>query len=562
MTKGMRGAGFAAQLACLLFAALRGEAATKETSGYGTGDGRAQAFVDAKSDAILNFGGKVSFERSEQGSELVRDEEKSENHAFLISYEVTDEGESIEGSYARVRARVSDSAEYVLKDGKTDIRGGGTGRTAEEAAVMALCDAVLESGARVDVAIRNENAQLAEQRTRMDAVGAVASYVLETGMNAEGRPTAAATCRIFPGAKSLSALFPKEVESTGRGENAFAAAQDARRAMLLKSSSEFHVHALYEYGVLKSMIADRKCDVFLTVSGFERDAAAGGGGVKVRARGILCAGPEQTVPHAKVKVKGLGIGKDFTSARKAALCDALVNRGSHAVLNIRYDMGRRIKESAQFRSSLNYFGEEIMSQSKTRDGYVVTMTVSAGGELPELDESLSQSVEAVGYAKDRWYLPAFIETFLAKMDARQGAVDMVFGCPVDVSVSERNGAVNNSSCSYKHSLGSMIIKYYTQMGYVGESQVVSQKSDNGAVAVKVAAVVKKHSMSLLATIVYALVAMVVGFTVIKKKLPYGNFLLAAAWIFTALGFFAFEHWVLGIVAIVFGIYCHFMEADY
>lgn len=559
MDKRVRIAGFAAHLTCLLFA-LGGLAETGETTGYGTGDNRAQALIDAKVDAILNFGGTVSAERVARHDELVRDEEKSENNAYLISYEVIDQGESIEGSYVRIKAKVSNNADYALKDGNANVCGEGKGKTEDEAMVMAMCDAILESGAKVRVAVKTENAQLAEHSARMEARGAIVSCEREK-KDAPGNAVAA-YCRIVPDARSLNRYFPKNVSGTGTGENVVAAIRNARRDMLLESGSEFIVNALYKYGVLQSIRAERRCDAFISTIASLRSKGTESKAIEAHTRGMRYNGEDELYPHIRKGVEGHGFGKDFSSARKAALCDAFVNRGSHATLQIRYNMGRKIEETAQFHSSFNYFGEKITSQSKTRDGYVVAMEVSAGGDLPELDESLSQSVEAVGYAKDRWYLPAFIETFLAKMDAWQGAVDMVFGCPVDVSVSERNGAVNNRSCSYKHSLGSMIIKYYTQMGYVGKSQVVSQKSDNGVVAVRVAAVVKKHSMSLLSTIVYSLIAMVGGFTVIKKKLPFGNLLLAVAWIFSALSFFAFEHWVLGIVAIVIGIRCHFMEADY
>lgn len=557
--KRLRIAGFAAHLTCLLFA-LGGLAETGETTGYGTGDNRAQAIIDAKVDAILNFGGTVSAKRVAQHDELVCDEEMTANSAYLISYEVIDQGESIEGTYVRIKAKVSNDADYTLKDGNANVCGEGKGKTEDEAMAMAMCDAILESGAIVRVAVKTENAQLAEHSARMEARGAIVSCEREK-KDAPGNAVAA-YCRIVPDARSLNRYFPKSVSGTGSGENVVAAMRNARRDMLLESGSEFIVNALYKYGVLHSIRAERRCDAFISTYNVTQRSGVGEAPAMADVSGMRYGGEEQIGQRVRKEVEGLGFGRDFSSARKAALCDAFVNRGSHATLQIRYNMGRKIEETAQFHSSFNYFGEKITSQSKTRDGYVVAMTVSAGGELPELDESLSQSVEAVGYAKDRWYLPAFIETFLAKMDAWQGAVDMVFGCPVDVSVSERNGAVSNSSCSYKHSLGSMIVKYYTQMGYVGKSQVVSQKSDNGAVAVRVATVVKKHAMSLLATIVYALLAMVGGFTLIKKKLPYGNFLLAVAWIFTALGFFAFEHWVLGSVAIVIGIYCHFMEADY
>ena len=549
MNKGMHICAFAAYLMCSLFT-FCGLAETRETTGYGTGDDQTQAIIDAKMDAILNFGGTFSAESSEQHDILVRDEEKSVNEAYLISYEVIDLGESVEGTYVRIKARVSDDAEYTLKDGKANVRGEGTGQTEDQALVMALCDAILESGAKIKVAIKSEKAQLTEHSVRMDGGGVIVSSERERKKTTGS--TVTAYCRIVSEAESLSAFFPRGVEGTGTGINEVAAEMNARRDMLLNSGSEFSVHALYEYGELKSLAAERRCDAYISTRGFSLSPGTGQAPVEVHARGMRCGGEDELYPQRREEVEGIGIGKDFTSARKAAICDAFLNRGCHATLNVWYDMGRQMEKRAEFDSSFNYFGERIKSHSPTRDGYVVAMTVSAGGRLPEIDDSMSQNVEAVGYVKNRWYLPAFIETFWAEMDAWQGAVDMVFGCPVDVSVSEQDEAITNMSCSYKHSIVSLVLKYYTQLGYVDECQVISKKSDNGAMAVGIQAIVKKRPLPLWAIIAIVQVSMVLLFVVVKWKL--GVVGLTIIGILTAYGLFATGHWAFGISAIALGVW--------
>ena len=62
-----------------------------------------------------------------------------------------------------------------MKDGNAKVCGEGKGKTEDEAMVMAMCDAILESGAKVWVAVKNENAKLAEHSARMEARGAIVS---------------------------------------------------------------------------------------------------------------------------------------------------------------------------------------------------------------------------------------------------------------------------------------------------------------------------------------------------------------------------------------------------
>ncbi len=534
MHKRLRIAESTAHLTCLLFA-LGGLAATGVTTGYGTGDNRAQAVIDAKVDAVLNFGGTVSAERVAQHDELVCDEETTTNTAYLISYEVIDHGESVEGTYVRIKARISDEADYALKDGNAVVRGEGAGRTVDEATVMAMCDAILESGAKVNVTIRNENAKLAEHSARMDGHGFIVSCERETKNAEENAVTA--YCRILSDAKSLSAFPPMDIEGGGMGKNMFAAEMNARRDMLLNSGSEFSVHALYEYGALKSVTADRRCDAIISARNVTQGPGAVQESVEANMQGIRYAAKDQLCPEIRKGVEGHGFGEDFISARRAALCDAFLNRGCHATLKIRYDMGRQMAERAQFRSAFNYFGENITSQRATGKGYAVAMTVSAGGELPKIDTSMSQIVNAVGYATKRWYLPSSIETFFAKWDARQRAVDMVFGCPIDVSVSERNEATTDVSVKFKHS----------KMGYVRKCNVISQKSSDGAMSVKIEATVEKRLLP-----VWASVVIMFGLFLIAKKKT-GLVGLTIVGILTAYVLFGTGHLGLGTFAIALGL---------
>ena len=105
-----------------VFAALFASAEMQTVTGYGTGDNLAQAIVAAKVDAILNAGGRTSVLSEAKQDQLIKDEGKSENEACLVSYEVVEKGDSFDGTYVRIKAKVSKDEDFVLKAQMSQIR--------------------------------------------------------------------------------------------------------------------------------------------------------------------------------------------------------------------------------------------------------------------------------------------------------------------------------------------------------------------------------------------------------------------------------------------------------
>lgn len=509
---------------------LGAKAELRQAIGYGVGDDLEQAIVVAKADAILNVEGRTTVATEVANDRLVKDEGTSENDAYLISYEVIDKGESFDGTYVRIKAKVSKDEYYVLKDGTTDVRGEGMAESAHDAVVMAICNAVVESGSRISTLVKYEDDQLVADDVKVEARGAVVSCSIEN----PGEKKSKVACRIYPDANSLTGFFPVKVSGVGEGRNIAVAEAAARRDMVLGWGSEFFVHLAYKDGELKSFSAERKCDAYISAEMAQDSAGLGNGSARMdgtkfqNASGLEFFGPKSA--------DGIGCGVDVVAAHKAALCDAFVNLGSHVVINVDYADGRKTGENAIYCSSYNYFGENPTAPEAVGGEYFVKTAIRAGGELPAVDAGIAQTVETVGYGKGKDE---------AVKDAKQRAVDMVFGSPVKVSVTERDGEIADIAYTATHS----------EKGYVAECDILSEDKYAESTIVKIKAVVKNHDGDSAGwgwiTVTIVIFVMCGVFTWVKEKM--GVVMLTIVWVFTAIGLFATGHWAVGIAAIVFGL---------
>ena len=502
----------------------------KEVTGYGSGDDLNQALVAAKVDAVLNAGGRTTVASEAKKDQLLEDEGASQNDACLISYEVTEKGESFDGTYVRIKAKVSKDEDYILKDGKTDVRGEGTAENDHDAVAMAMCNAVSESGSRISAVVKYENEQLVADDAKVEARGAIVSCSIEN----PGEKKSKVVCRIYPDADSLTGLLPIKVSGVGTGRNVVVAEAAARRAMVLGWGSEFFVHSTYKDGAQKSFSAERKCDAYISAEISEDSEGPSNG--RVRMDGTRFQNATGLEFSEQKSADGIGCGVDAVAAHKSALCDAFVNLGSHVMINVDYSKGGKVGENAIYRSSYNYFGETSTAPMSVGGEYLIKTTIRAGGDLPEVDAGIAQTVETVGYGKGKSD---------AVRDAKQRAVDMVFGSPVKVSVTERDGTVADIVYSATHS----------EKGYVAECEILSEDKCADSTIVKIKAVVKNHDGDSTGwgwiTVTIVIFAMCVVFMGVKEKM--GIAMLTIVWILTAIGLFATGHWAVGIAAIVIGL---------
>ena len=514
----------------IAFATLTASAEIRTVTGYGTGDNLSQAIVAAKVDAVLNAGGRTSVLSEAREDQLIKDEGKSENEACLVSYEVLVIGDSFAGTYVRIKAKVAKSEDFALKDGKTVVSGESVAANERDAMVLAMCDAILESGSKIKAVVKYENDQLVADDARIYARGAVASSVTKS---VEAN-RAKARCLIYPDAGSLTKFLPKKLAGVGTGKNIAVAESAARRDMLLSWGTEFFVRSAYKGGELQSFAAERKCDAYIFARMVGNSAESSG--TQVNMEGTRFRDGKGLELAERKKSEGVGCGLDAVAAHKAALCDAFVNLGAHVTMVASYDKERQTKEEVAYRSAYNYFGEEPSATISVGGEYLVKTSIRAGGGLPEVDAGIEQSVETVGYGKGKAE---------AVKDAKQRAVDVVFGSPVNVCVRESNGMVVEATYSATHS----------PKGYVDRYELLSEDNSTGATIVTIRAVVKNHDGDpngwnwITATI--AIVLMCVVFMGIKKKM--GVVALTVVWILAAIALLATGHWAVGIAAILTGL---------
>ena len=513
-----------------VFAALFSSAEMRTVTGYGTGDNLEQAIVAAKVDAVLNAGGRTSVLSEAKQDQLIKDEGKSENEACLVSYEVVEKGDSFAGPYVRIKAKVSKNGEFTLKDGRTEIIGEAVAANERDARVLAMCNAILESGSRIKAVVKYENEQLVADDALINAHGVVVSSITDKA----GANAAKVRCQIYPDVGSLTELFPKKLIGVGEGMNAAVAESAARRDMVLSWGSEFFIRSAYKGGELRSFAAERKCDAYISANRVGGSVESPVGQVKMEGMRFL-DGKGLELVECK-QSEGVGCGADVAAAHNAAFCDAFVNLGSHVTMVASYDKERQTMEEMTYRSAYNYFGEDIVIMRLAGGEYLVKSTIRAGGNLPEVDAGIEQSVEVVGLGKGK---------MSAIKDAKQRAIDMVFGCPVDVRVRESNGVVVDAAYSAKHS----------PKGYVDRYELLAEDNSTGATTVTIRAVVKNHDGDpngwdwITATIIIVILCGV--FVGVKKKM--GVVALTVVWILAAVALFATGHWVVGIAAILSGL---------
>ena len=520
------------------FATLVGFAEVKETTGYGSGDDLEQALVSAKVDAILNAGGKTSVKSEAHGDALVLDSGKSANEACLVSYEVTEKGDSFAGPYVRIKAKVAkDEDSYALKDGKTVVVGEGVAADAAEAEVLALCKAVIESGAKIKANVKYENEKIDDAVT-ISARGYVSSCQIENqdAASADGKKTVTAKCTILKDAEADDQAGSVEATGEGTAGNVAYAEAVARRRMVMENGSEFSVCVQYKDDEQTSFKAERQRTVYLaSVSASYEPSAAKQPSVKVTSSLSRSA-----VSRVLAKASGLGFGKNFLAAHRAALCDAIVNRLSCVKIVAKYDNGRETNCRASYTASCNYMGEEDASVSRMTNGFIGKTTVKTASALPEVAADIEQQIDVVGYGRSKSE---------AIDDAKQRAVDSVFGSPVQVVLVEENGRVTQTSYQATHS----------EKGYVDDYDLLSEKGGEEGVtedsyAVTIRALVKNHDGDSTGwgwvTVLIITFVLSALFMLVKKC---GVVLLTIVWILVAAGLFVTGHWAVAILAIVLGL---------
>lgn len=498
-----------------------------EVTGYGSGDDLQQALVAAKADAIHNAGGKAEILAEVRKDKLLTDGGKSENEACLIAYKITEKGESFDGTYVRIKANISKNEDYKLKDGIHEVKGSGVGASDREALIMAISDALFESGAKIKVFAKFAGEEMVADESSFSAKGIVTASAIESKDRSGDKSVVTVKCKI-----ASESVGTVECSAKGMAEDLTRAVVVARRNLILGAGSEWTVNAKYKGGALAAYTTKReKVARVYRVSVSDVENKNGKSSVKLAGR-VGDAGSSEFMIERQ-EADGCGYGKTLEAAYKAALVDAIADAGSEARAKSEYDHGREIRSASSCKSVCNYFGDKEVVFIKDNSGYQAKIKAIIGGALPEVAKDIAQTVEVKGFGGSKT---------VAVNDAKQRAVDSVFGCPATVRIEETDGAITALSYDPTHS----------DKGYVDEYEVVSEDDSFGEKIVVIRAVVKNHDgdsgkMGWVAALILIVVATGI-FAAGKSK-----WWVWVLWILLVAGLFGAGHWIVASTLILMAL---------
>lgn len=503
-------------------------AGANEFMGYGSGDNLQEALVAAKVNAIHNAGGNVEIvAEAQEDDKLLADGGKSENEACLISYEITEKGESFDGTYVRIKAIISKNEDYKLKDGIQEITGSGVGARDREALVMAISDAVFESGARIKVFAKFEGEEMVADEASFSAKGIVTASAMESKDQSGGNSAVKVKCKI-----ASESVGTVECSAKGGAEDLTSALAVARRNLILGAGSEWTVHANYKDGTLSGYTTKREKAAhvyFVRISDVETE----NGKTFVKLAGRIGDTASSDAIIERQEADGCGYGKTLDAAYKAALIDAIADSGCEARAMSEYDHGREIRSTSSCQSERNYFGDRQVTFIKDNDGFQAKVKAVVGGALPEVAKDIAQTVEVKGFGASK---------SIAVKDAKQRAVDSVFGCAAMIRIDETDGVVTTLSYDPTHS----------DKGYVDEYEVLSEDDSFGEKIVVIRAIVKNHDgdsgkMGWVAALILIVVA--TGILAAGKS----KWWVWALWSLLVGGLFGAGHWIVASILILMAL---------
>ena len=504
----------------------------REVVGYGSGDDLQQAIVAAKVDAALNAGGRATTQTEVNREKLVSDSGAVENEIHLLSHEIVETGESFDGTYVRIKAKMSREGNYFLKDGDNDIEGSGIAMSEPAAFMMAKSRAILSSGAKIKALAKYEGEKLVADEASFLARGVITNCSVMSAAKTNGHCTTRVKCRILQDSTHL----PEEetAAASGCGLNMALAVAMARRNLVM-FGAEFVVQTDYKEESQTRFVTSlhRKVGLeALAAQGIERQPN-GEFKASVDAK-ILNSGVAPCVDQT-VDCVGYGCGASLAAAYQAAVGDAVINSASEVVVDAEYDHGNLLKSKVSFSGIGHYFGATNISNEGCGNRCVVRSVARIGGELPVVAPDIKISVDAVGYGDSE---------SKAIADAKLRAVDMVFGCVIMASREEVDGGEAAVSCRYEHS----------DKGYVDAFDVLSRQIEFGSHIVKIRAIVKNHDGDSKEWSGWKILVVLLGLTCVLGciKRAFGDDKFMIAFLVALIALLVMGHWGVAIVLFLIG----------
>ncbi len=415
-----------------------------ESVGYGTGDDLDQAKIAALGDALLNARSKavVKAEVQEGGAGGESRDFSSEMH--VVDCDFIEQGESFDGTYARVRMKLSKDAHPGRKDGVTEITGEGLGGTEEEAVLAALGDILTLAGGRLSASVKSWGEKVVKDELSANGSGFVKSFkVLSAAKEGEGKWRACVGAAVSPYAEGAD-LAGQPVGGEASGEDIGAAIARARRDAVLSIGAGYKYDAIFESGTNRVKRLERTTDgVF---SGLDAAIGERGGMKAISVSGVTGAAVEANGARMSA-VAGHGFADDYQTALALARCDALFAYECHARVCLETDFNSLSGETMLVKA-----GHFIVVKGAERraDGVAVDAAVGESAQ----DVLGGGAFKSRGTADSASLQDSFaLAKFYAAMNAGM-ALDATMRCENgDIVGCEAEGAFSGTVDSFKFDYG-------------------------------------------------------------------------------------------------------------
>lgn len=391
-------------LVCALFISALCYATTgHEVIGYGSGDDLAQALLVAQGDAVLNAGGKTAVFIESASDKLISDKGISSNALFVASYKIIEKGESFDGVYVRIKAKIDDVSNRKFDNGSI-VEGEGFGTTARAARVAAIGKAIMNMGVRMGWWVKAVGVYEKDELLRDETEFTRWAYVkdieeLETSNDGE-KFKVKVRAKVYESKAAAEVKQVVEKSSSGESATIIGAIAAARAKAVFDSNASYVARETYETGSFVSKLVRRNWKGFCYGTKIVNcRETANGRSVDVKL--IFDDNEHSDAVNGLSDGVGYGMGNNREEAIECAKWDMVLNTGSKAIISTTYEDGKEPIERAQLMGS-GYVGKVNVETLASNGGKVVCVTgqVSRGRDMD--NSCMASSAQGTYIAEDKY----------------------------------------------------------------------------------------------------------------------------------------------------------------
>ena len=352
-------------------------AVEREAIGYGSGDDLVQAVAVAEGDAVLNAGGKASFIAEVQKDKLLTDTGFISNEVYLVSSTTIETGDSFDGTYARVKVRVSDIEDLSKKSGSVQVEGVAHAKTKDAATILALGNLIINAGKKIRAYGKFENEELVKDETTLMGDGFLRDYKIVASSNVADECYVKIAAAVTPYSSAGNNAGGELGTGKGNGKRLVEAMTRARKSIVSATGAGYKAAQVFSSGTLLRDV-------------LEKDVAGKSGRLSV---GVVSApaGHEVMIDQAEQDnvrtIEGYGLAESDDGLYELARADAVVNTRSNYKLATRYENGHRVGDTLLLSENAYV---RVLKEENCEEG--LHIEASTGGSLAEV---LGNDVETV-----------------------------------------------------------------------------------------------------------------------------------------------------------------------